>query len=55
MSPFCAFQRFCLLIVLLNGGKIEESDAESMTKFLRQIEVYKQVKFIDKIIDECTL
>ena len=47
LSPFCAFQRFCLLIVLINGGKVEENDAESMTKFLRQIEVYKQVKQID--------
>lgn len=52
LSPFCAFQRFCLLIVLINGGKVEENDAESMTKFLRQIEVYKQVKQIDKIIQE---
>lgn len=46
MSPFCAFQRFCLLIVLINGGKIEENDAEGMTNFLRKIEVYSQVKNI---------
>ncbi len=31
---------------------MEENDAESMTKFLRQIEVYKQVKQIDQIILE---
>lgn len=45
MSPFNIFQRFCVLLLVLNGG-VEKSQEETKL-FLKSLHVYKEVKEID--------
>lgn len=43
MSNYSIFQRFCLMLLVINGG----SEAYNTSEFLKDLNVYNQIKSID--------
>ena len=50
LSQFNVFQRFCLFLLILNGG--QERSQEETKQFLKQLHVYREIKNIDLRIRE---
>lgn len=50
MSNYSIFQRFCLMLLVINGG----SEAQNTSEFLKDLNVYNQIKSIDQKIRDNT-
>lgn len=48
LSHFSIFQRFCVMLLVINGG----SDAQESNEFLKGLNVYNEIKLIDQRIKE---